>query len=77
MIACNDYSAIEGALKSRCIPVEFKPLSEEHIREKLYEVVKKEGIDLEGYEIDSIVKKAEGDIRQALKLLEARMNASP
>ena len=74
IFSCNNTSNIDSvkAIKSRCITFEFKKISEEDIRKRLQEIIKLEGMKVNKDIIKYISKKAGGDLRYAINMLEEK-----
>ena len=68
----NPYHGVYKALLSRCLVVEFKPLSTDDVRTRLMAVLANEGLSerLEPRLVDSIAQRSAGDLRRALNLAE-------
>ncbi|MFB6144363.1 MAG: AAA family ATPase [Candidatus Nanohaloarchaea archaeon] len=76
IIAVNDLESIEPAIRSRCVPIQFQPLSDSHIRKHLKEIIDEENLEVSTGKAERIVEQVDGDIRQALKRLEGITNVS-
>ncbi|KXA97433.1 hypothetical protein AKJ38_01250 [candidate division MSBL1 archaeon SCGC-AAA259I14] len=74
IFSCNDLSDIAEGINSRCSPIPFKKLEDEHIMEIILRVCKGEGWDVSSKEakkaLESLAKHADGDGRKALNILE-------
>lgn len=68
----NDVSAIHDAIRSRCYAggYEFQHPPTPAITERLLEVADAEGMELDDREARDLARKAGGDMRQAIDLLE-------
>ena len=76
----NDETKFIDAIKSRCAIFRFRPLSDKDVRDKLLEIIRKEGykLDIDTEEkkqrvrnaIMMLVDKANGDLRTAINDLE-------
>lgn len=69
-IICNYDNKIIEAIKSRCVPIYFKPLSKELLVTKLKYISKNENIKFSDDIIDIIVDISEGDARNAINILQ-------
>lgn len=72
----NPYHGIYKALLSRCLVLEFKPLNDTDIENRLYTICKKENITIGQPGIDQkaikrISEVAAGDMRRAINILDA------
>lgn len=69
----NEYKIIDP-IKSRCAVYIFNPLSNKVVAQKLLEIVRKEGVKVEGDEAKKgfveLVKEARGDLRKAINMLQ-------
>jgi DNA polymerase III delta prime subunit len=69
ILICNDKTKLIPALKSRCLPFQFK-LNSKEIAERLTQIAKMEGVKISEIELENIAKEAENDFRTALNWLE-------
>jgi replication factor C small subunit len=76
ILVCNEISKIQSPIKSRCIEIEFIPVSDVEIAKKLKEICLLEGFISEPVspEIEDLLKKlgkeAMGDVRKAINKLQ-------
>jgi replication factor C subunit 3/5 len=68
---CNYLKTISDALQSRCVCFRFSPLQKDFIRIKIDEVVKAENIQITDSAINTVIKRAQGDMRKVLNTLQA------
>jgi replication factor C small subunit len=69
----NREDKIIDPIKSRCITLRFRKLSEEQVFEKIISICKSEGIDITADDREGIltlIKESGGDIRRAINILE-------
>ncbi|HEY1197233.1 MAG TPA: AAA family ATPase [Thermoplasmata archaeon] len=69
ILAANRVSKVIDALRSRTLPIPFRPLSDAEIRRVVDEAAKKVGLTLDPTTVDAIVLVAEGQARDAVNLL--------
>jgi replication factor C subunit 3/5 len=68
-LICNDVNKISPALQSRCVKMVFTSLSVDCIKEKVHDIVQKEGINITDDGIAALVS-LERDFRQLLNVLQ-------
>ena len=70
ILSANYSSKLIGPIQSRCALFRFRPLSEEHITERLKHIAQKEKVhvDADGYK--ALVYASEGDMRKAINFLQ-------
>lgn len=73
-ILCANSENIDEPIKSRCICFNFNGLLEEDIIERLKEILKEEEKELTDKDLQTIAKNSNGDMRQALNLLQAKIS---
>jgi replication factor C small subunit len=71
VLVCNYSSGIIEPLQSRCAIFRFQRLPEEAVVDHIKLIAKKEGISLEDEVAPAIFKATEGDLRQAINMLQA------
>ncbi len=76
ILACNDLSDVSKPLQSRCTILEFRPVSPEDMRKILQRAVGLTPFTLGPSAIESIVERAHGIPREAIKLLVEEGGAS-
>ena len=76
IFSCNDVSVFNQvpAIKSRCIVFQFKPLQPEDIAKRLRQICTAEGVQVGDSVLRYISKKAHGDMRIAINMLESYVN---
>jgi replication factor C small subunit len=72
-ILCSNSDNIHDALKSRCIVFRFNKLKNDDIKARLHQVIDNNEINFKG-NIDDVVLKSNGDLRQALNLFHASIS---
>lgn len=70
ILTANRPDNIHPALKSRCEVYEFGPVAASAIQERLEEVARMEGIEMDPQRIQDIAVESNGDMRTALRRLE-------
>lgn len=70
-LICNYVSSIIEPLTSRCMKFRFKPLGAYMIRTRLEMICKEEGVKYETKAIVKLVEISEGDMRQAITVLQS------
>ena len=69
LLACNDLRAVPAPVQSRCVVLEFGPLTEPEMTEVLRRAAVRAGATLPPERIDWIVREAGGVPRRAVQLL--------
>lgn len=69
-LCTTDPGKIIKTIRSRCLQLEVKSLSEKEIRTLLNTTIRKEGLDISEKTISTIIKNADGIPRNALLLIE-------
>ncbi|AYV78972.1 MAG: replication factor C small subunit, partial [Edafosvirus sp.] len=69
-LICNYIKKINPALQSRCTCFRFAPLDEKQIKIKMESIIEKENINITTDAINIIVKRANGDMRKVLNVLQ-------
>ena len=69
VLACNDLSGLARALQSRCTVLEFTTVPPDDLRRIVTLALAKTPFQLDAETIDSIVERAKGIPREAIKLL--------
>jgi replication factor C subunit 3/5 len=67
---CNYIKYISLALQSRCVCFRYSPLKPQFIEEKIYEIIKKENINITNDGIYTVIKRSHGDMRRVLNTLQ-------
>ncbi|XP_014278327.1 replication factor C subunit 4 isoform X1 [Halyomorpha halys] len=70
-LICNYVSSIIEPLTSRCMKFRFKPLGTYVIKSRLEMICKEEGVSCDTNAISKIVDISEGDLRQAITVLQS------
>lgn len=70
-LICNNIEKIDPALQSRCTKFRFSPIGRENIRKKVLEIRKAEKIKVTEQGIDTIIRRANGDMRRVLNILQS------
>lgn len=70
IFTCNNPDLIIKPIKSRCAIFEFKPLPESDIIEGLKRIMVKENLSIDNSILQGIVRKVNGDMRQAINELQ-------
>ncbi len=70
-LICNYIQNINTALKSRCTRFRFSPLDKNMIKEKVNDIVQLEDINITDGGINTIIKKAHGDMRKVINILQS------
>lgn len=74
-LICNYVNKIIPALQSRCTKFRFAPLREDDIKGRLWEIAKKEGVDLTEDGMKSILRLSGGDMRRCLNIMQSAHTA--
>jgi replication factor C subunit 3/5 len=70
-LICNYVKKINIALQSRCTLFRFSPLKQIYIRKKIAEIIDKENVNITDLGISTIIKRANGDMRKVLNILQS------
>lgn len=70
-LICNYINNISPALQSRCTRFKFTPINNNDVKKKIMEVVKKEKIKITDLGIEVIIRRAHGDMRKVLNILQS------
>lgn len=71
LVFCTTHpQGLSAPLRSRCEQVVFGALAPEEVRQRLEVVMAAEGLDLQPATVEAIVSRADGCLRDALKLLQ-------
>lgn len=71
VLSCNYSSKIIEPIQSRCAIFRFKVISRDAIKKRLKEILEKENVKFTDDGLHAIVYLSEGDIRQAINLLQS------
>lgn len=77
ILAANRVANILDALRSRTVPVPFRPLSDDEIRRVVADAAKKIGLAPDAPTVESIVLVADGQARDAVQLLLGGSSEGP
>jgi len=70
ILSANYSSKIIEPIQSRCALFRFRPLSEDHITERLRHIAQKEKVHVEAEGYKALVYASEGDMRKAINFLQ-------
>jgi replication factor C small subunit len=70
IIACNDIKQIAPAIQSRCAVFQFQPITKQDVIERLRQICKAEGINLNDAALYGVAERAGGDVRAAVNELQ-------
>ena len=70
ILSANYSSKIIEPIQSRCALFRFRPLSEDHITERLKHIAQKEKVHVEAEGYKALVYASEGDMRKAINFLQ-------
>jgi replication factor C subunit 3/5 len=70
-LICNCVQNIIPALQSRCRLFRFSPLDQQHIQNYVNTVIKQENLNVEPDAIQTIIRRASGDMRKVLNILQS------
>lgn len=68
-LICNNINKIIPGIQSRCAKMRFGVLDKQSMRDKLYDIIEKEGIEVEESGLDGLLN-AHTDFRQVLNTLQ-------
>ena len=71
ILSCNYSSKIIEPIQSRCAVFRFRKISRDSVRKRLEYILKSEGIEFTDDGISAILYVAEGDMRQAVNMLQS------
>ncbi len=71
ILTCNDLSKVSTWLQSRCVVHTFKPIGEKDMAERLATIAGKEGVEITGSQMATIMLAHAGDLRAAINALQA------
>ena len=77
ILATTEPQKIPATILSRCQRYDFKRISEEGIRQRLEEIIRERGFQVDPEVIPLIIKKAEGGMRDAISILDQGIASSP
>lgn len=70
-LICNYVQQIDPALQSRCTRFRFAPLDKKNIIKKINEIVLLEKLQITDSGINTIIRRANGDMRKILNILQS------
>lgn len=71
VLSCNYSSKIIEPIQSRCSVFRFKPIDGKDLAKRLEHIAKGEGVHVDREAIDVVVLLSEGDVRNAINMLQA------
>lgn len=71
ILTCNDLNKVSPWLKSRCQVRTFSPIDDEAVFERLKHICVQEAVEMTPDELNIIVKRHKGDMRNAISALQA------
>jgi len=66
---CNYINRIISPIVSRCKGLRFNPIEPDSMYKKLYDIAKKENVDIDKESLEKLIDISKGDMRQAIMLL--------
>jgi replication factor C subunit 2/4 len=72
---CNDSSKLIESIQSRCLILNYRPINNDMIKQRLLHICANENINYDEYGLNAIMFIAQGDVRQAINNLEAIHNS--
>jgi len=70
-LCCNYSDRISTPIHSRCTKFRFSGIDYTHMKEKIYEIVKLENINIQDTAVESIITISNGDARRVINLLQS------
>ena len=77
ILTCNDISKVTPWLQSRCLNIEFKPISKRFMMDRLVAICGTEGVSITESQLGLICDYHEGDLRNAINALQAFHSLEP
>lgn len=74
ILATTELHKIPATILSRVQRFEFKSIKTQDIRDHIFQILEKEGIDYETEAVDIIARRAEGGMRDALSILDQALS---
>ena len=71
ILTCNDMSKVSPWLQSRCLKLQFMPISNEDMKDRLMYICGAENVGITLTQLDLICKAHAGDLRNAINALQA------
>ncbi len=75
ILATTDPQKVKATIRSRCMQLNFKRVSEEELVEGMHRICAKNGVEVTREALGTIAQKADGSVRDALTILEQCMAA--
>ena len=76
-LICNYIQNISPALQSRCTRFRFSPIGNNDIKNQIINIAEKEEVVITNIGVDVIIKRAKGDMRKVLNILQSVSMAYP
>ena len=70
-LICNYVTRIIDPLASRCSKFRFKTLDQGNAKKRLEDIAENEGVTLESWAVETLIKCSEGDLRKAITFLQS------
>ena len=77
ILATTELHKIPATILSRVQRFEFKSIKTQDIRDHIFQILEKEGIDYETEAVEIIARRAEGGMRDALSILDQALSFKP
>ena len=74
ILATTEFHKIPATILSRVQRFEFKSIKTQDIRDHIFQILEKEGIDYETEAVEIIARRAEGGMRDALSILDQALS---
>ena len=74
ILATTELHKIPATILSRVLRFEFKSIKTQDIRDHIFQILEKEGIDYETEAVEIIARRAEGGMRDALSILDQALS---
>ena len=75
ILATTDPQKVRATIRSRCMQLNFKRVSEEELVQGMQRICEKKGVEATSEALGTIASKADGSVRDALSILEQCMAA--
>ncbi len=75
ILATTDPQKVKATIRSRCMQLNFKRVSEDELAEGMHRICSKNGVEITAEALGTIAQKADGSVRDALTILEQCMAA--
>jgi len=70
-LICNHINKISPAIQSRCTRFRFGPLKNAHVKERLWHIIKQEGVKATEDGVAALLKLGAGDMRRSINILQS------